>query len=214
MTTKIREYAIKIPFTLQDYRRGQRYVLAKYTTDEVIILENKQRKEDKKVISECKKILNLKKRLPSILTSVLNEKSLLLDEYSINIDEYSSKNELISSSCVTSYVNQYYDTDTFTLTVKTMTSSGKKENIFKEKNAKLEDIDLSDSKDGIFIYKFISITINSMLVGWMADHIKNAMKNMLLKFQKKVIETENEWKNISEEELVVLEKAMCEKFKK
>lgn len=293
MTTKTREYILKVPFTLNEWRKGQRYVLAKYTTDEVSIVKCDQRKEGDKVITESHKVLNISKRLPSIILKVLNSKSLLVDEFSINIDQLKmkdgSKQELlvtnkeieetggllkkmniqkvqemkttgdskkvlsetnlkegglkdvaletksssnqakgkskganeakeystVSSSCETSYVSQYYDSNTFSLTVKTMVSEELKENVFEQKDIKSSVIDLcNDNESNVYIYKLVSVTVNSMMLGWVCDQVKTLMKNMLIKFQKKMIETESEWRNISEEELVALEKKMIETFMK
>ena len=64
------------------------------------------------------------------------------------------------------------------------------------------------------IYKLVHVTVNSMLLGWVCEQIKNMMKNMLTTFQNKLIETHDEWKNISEEELIELENKMIETFMK
>lgn len=296
MTTKTKEYVIKVPFTLHEWRKGQRYILAKYTTDEVTIINMKQRKEGDKIITESQKVLNLETRLPSIISKVLSSKSLLVDEFSINIDEIkydnmkgklvtkkdfaetegllkemhiateqevkegegnelSSKNlvegelrdvnfdlrgdevnknikdvndnskdedikgsassYMVSSSCETTYVNQYYDSTTFALTVRTMATKEYKENIFEQKGVTSSLIDYTDGKEqAIYVHKLVSVTINSMMLGWMCEHVKSTIKAMLLKFQKKLIETKDEWKDISEEELIALESDMIKTFMK
>ena len=93
MTTKIREYIIKVPFTIDEWRKGQRYVLAKQTTDEVTIVKTNQRKENNKIITEYHKVLNISKRLPSLIMKVIDSKSLLIDEFSVNIDEIRSEED-------------------------------------------------------------------------------------------------------------------------
>lgn len=284
MATKIREYILKVPFTLDEWRKGQRYILAKYTTDEVTINKISQRKENGKLITECIKTLNISKRLPSLIMKVISSKSLLIDEFSVNIDEIKSEkngdidvmvtdkeikgkkglldkmsivetNEVkhpgkleenlscknlntsggvkdvklqtreddikpkntpvVSSSCETNYVSKYYDANTFSLTVKTMVTNQLQDNIFSQKDVKSNVIDLSNgNSNSIYVYKLITVTVNSMLLGWICDQVKKLMKNLLIQFQEKMIATHEEWKNITEEELVELEKKMIETFMK
>ena len=139
-------------------------------------------------------------------------------KYRTRDDENKQKKKspaVVSSSCETCYVNKYYDVNTFSLTVKTVVSSDLKENIFAQKDFKSSLIDLSkESPKFVHIYKLITVTVNSTLLGWICEHIKNTMKNMLIKFQEKIIESYDKWKNISEEELVELEKKMIETFMK
>lgn len=309
MTTKTKEYIIKVPLTLHDWRRGQRYMIAKYTTDEVSILGSKQRKENGKLITESHKVLNIGKRMPSIISKVLNSKALMVEEFSVNVDEIgettkvqndrkkkeaqssTNKNAVIvtekkineaegllkemdvrtvqgvekkgshtsykdeklrelavsirdkqstesvstnkpiesisanksneslfstvSSSCETNYVNRYYDTSTFSLSVRTIASHEYKDTIFGQEPGKSQIIDYTDGKEpAIYVYKLVTVMVNSTFLGWICEHIKNTMKNMLLNFQKKMIDSEKEWMNLTEEELQELEKKMISTFMK
>lgn len=293
MTTKIREYVFKIPFTIDQWRKGQRYVLAKHTTDETQILDIKQRKENGALITETRKILDLSKRLPTVLKKLMKENALFVEEFSTNIDviggedsrtyitkksiktdgllkemdvtkteeakmdrigsmemqdgedrkvnlelskDYSSKDHsskdhspkdyssnmsttssvssTTSSTCETSYVSKHYDTDTFSLTIKTHVKSSMEEKVFSEEG-KRQEFDFTNGKEAkCYIYKLLKVTINSMIFGWVTDKVKNSVRDMLNGFCLKVIESENEWKDLTEEELVKIEEEMIKKFLK
>lgn len=319
MTTKIREYVTKMPYSVHDWRKGQRYVLAKYTTDDVEIIGIKKRQEEGKVITESHKLLSMGKWLPMVVKKILNENALLVEEFSTNIDVLdngvlkvekrvkaqdgmldemkvektqeakkvkdigeleikdvkedmdkriivaldkvvkniknssddkesstskstesvksvksaksvkssksaesvksikslkSNNNLTLESACETSYINKYYDVGTFSLTIKTIVKDEKIESPFGTDPDKVQSFDLSSGKDGCFLYRLITVTVNSMMLGWIADRVKNSVRDMLGKFHEKVIETENEWKEIKEEDLIKLEEEMIKKFVK
>lgn len=288
MTTKIREYIFKIPFTVDQWRKGQRYVLAKHTTDETQILDIKQRKENGTVITETRKLLDLSRRLPTVLKKLMKENALFVEEFSTNIDVVSDEDSrtyittkniktggllkemdvtkteeakldkigslemqdgtdrqvnielsnnkaaassgssttesvssaassissTTSSTCETSYVSKHYDTDTFSLIIKTHVKTKMEEKVFSEEG-KRQVFDFTNGKQAnCYIYKLVKVTINSMIFGWVADKVKNSVRDMLSGFCTKVIETENEWKDLSEEDLVKLEQEMIKKFLK
>lgn len=333
MSTKVREYKIKMPYSIADWRRAQRYVLAKYTTDEVQIVRHKKRSEDEKAITETHKVLDLSKRLPTIIRKVLSGNAAFVDEYSTNIDivktakmikDVSSEKEIRDTMIKTEklnisdgplqevkrqeikelrgdnsinkneatkgledpllelrsenmskdsikntdilirdeekikngenktkndgsktknaenkkegddnapsnthdstfsesfseskYVNRYYSTETFHLMVKTYVRDKDEENIFGLPDGfKSREIDLrgDNPKNGIIVFKMVEVAVNSTFFGWIAEHIKNMMRDMLVKFQEKIIETEKEWMNISEEELMELEEEMIRRY--
>lgn len=294
MTTKIREYRIKVPFSVHNWRKGQRYVLAKYTTEDVQIIDVKQRKENDSIITESHKVLNMSKWLPSVVKKILNENAMFVDEFSTNIDililqsdtdpnkqvivttkdiktkgllkemkiekvqeikgdiaeskdplkniesktlkdgedkkinvdlsknkKNSTKDEsddnqsTLTSTCESTYVNKHYDSETFKLTVKTIIKNEEEESVFKVKDCKTQFYDLAKDKESYcYVYKLIQVTVNSMIFGWVADKIKNSVRDMLNKFHEKVIETESEWINMKEEELIKLEEEMVTKFLK
>lgn len=339
-----------MPYSIADWRRAQRYVLAKYTTDEVQIVRHKKSSEDEKAITETHKVLDLSKRLPTIIRKVLSGNAAFVDEYSTNIDivktakmvkDVSSEKEIHDTMIKTEklnisggplqevkrqeikelrgndsinkneatkgledpllelrsenmskdtikntdilirdeekiknddsktknddnktknddnknddsktkngdnkndenkkekdgnapsntrdstfsesfseskYVNRYYSTETFHLMVKTYVRDKDETNIFGLPDGfKSREIDLrGDSpKSGIIVFKMVEVAVNSTFFGWIAEHIKNMMRDMLVKFQEKIIETEKEWMNISEEELMELEEEMIRKY--
>lgn len=267
MSTKVREYKIKMPYTMADWRKGQRYVIAKYTTDEVRIIDLKRRREQESVITETHKALDLSKRLPGIVKKVLSGSALCVDEYSTNVDVFTlppqgadarrevvvceetlkNKDGLLDemavketkelhhepdtsaadsgstgkaacedcSTCETRYVNRYYDVNTFSLSVKTQVKRADEKNIFGLPDGfKSQTFDLTKGRtgDSVIVFKLVEATINSTFFGWIAENIKNMLRDMLVKFQEKVIETEMEWKGIGEEELVRLEEELVQKF--
>lgn len=287
MSTKVREYKIKMPYTITDWRKGQRYVIAKYTTDEVQIVGVKKKKEHKSVITETHKTLDLSKRLPGVVKKVLSGSALCVDEYSTNVDvltfpsdgerevvvrqetlknkdglldemtiketkelrglenkedpltELNSENLLSSSErdisicprgagheagagencskCETRYVNKYYDVNTFNLSVKTHVKRADERNIFNlPEGFKSQEFDLVKGRtgDSVVVFKLVEVTINSTFFGWIAESIKNMLRDMLVKFQERMIATEPEWINMSEEEIVKLEEEMVQKFMK
>lgn len=272
MSTKVREYKIKMPYTMADWRKGQRYVIAKYTTDEVQIIDVKRRKEQESVITETHKMLDISKRLPGIVKKVLSGTALCVDEYSTNVDVFtfppsgaSDKREVVvseetlknkdglldemavteakevrdipdksphsayssgdapkhtrenSSTCETRYVNRYYDVSTFSLSVKTHVRREDEGNIFSlPEGFKSQVFDLTRGRtgDGVIVFKLVEVKINSTFFGWIAENIKNMLRDMLVKFQEKMIETEAEWKDMSEEELERLEEEMVRRLMK
>lgn len=289
MTTKVREYRTKVPYSVHEWRKGQRYVLAKYTTDDVQILDIKQRKEEGSIVTETRKILNMSKWLPGVVRKILNENAMFVEEFSTNIDviRLPSNNEpgkevvvteeklktkgllremdvetvqevsgvkdsqdplkdikpenlkdgtdkkmtvslktksegvedstfsTISSSCETSYVNKHYDPSTFALSIKTLVKNEEEGSVFQAEGSKVQVYDLAGDREPFcYVYKLITVTINSMVFGWVADKIKNSVRDMLAKFHEKVIETEKEWKDIKEEDLLKLEEEMVKKFMK
>jgi len=274
MTTKVREYITKVPFSVHEWRKGQRYVLAKYTTEDVQIIGIKKRQEEDKLVTESHKILSMGKWLPGVVKKILNENALLVEEFATNIDVFAkgtvatkerirtdgllkemkvekeqrvkgkvedpgeieskdvgkdtdkkvtvsvskgtpSEASTVLSTCDTSYVNKYYDANTFTLTVKTAVKDvEEKGGVFGTDPEKVQVFDLSKGREGCYVYKLITVTINSLVLGWIAERIKNSVRDMLGKFHEKVIETEDEWKDMKEEELVKLEEEMIKKFLK
>lgn len=272
MSTKVREYKIKMPYTMADWRKGQRYVIAKYTTDEVQIIDLKRRKEQKAVITETHKMLDLSRRLPGIVKKVLSGSALCVDEYSTNVDvftfspcggsdkrkvvisEETMKNkdglldemavteakELLDvpdrnshsaasgedaeeqksedcSTCETRYINKYYDVSTFSLSVRTHVKREDEGNTFNlPEGFKSQVFDLTRGRagDSVIVFKLVEVKINSTFFGWISGSIKNMLRDMLVKFQEKMIETEKEWKDMSEKELERLEEEMVGKFMK
>lgn len=288
MTTKVREYKIKMPYSIAEWRKGQRYVVAKYTTDEVQVVNMKKRMEHKSIITETHKMLDLSKRLPGMVKKVLSGSALCVDEYSTNVDVLSfpsdgSEREIMvreetlknksgllgemavtetkelkdlhnkkdplaeldsgnfvsgsernvsvnprgvehetgegenCSKCETRYVNKYYDVNTFNLSVKTHVKRADEKNVFNlPEGFKSQEFDLTKGRTGssVVVFKLVEVTINSTFFGWIAESIKNMMRDMLVKFQEKMVETEGEWINISEEELTKLEEEMMQKFMK
>lgn len=293
MTTKTRIYRTKVPFTVEEWRKGQRYVLAKYSTDEVKIIQHTFTKSDGSVITETHKEIDLSKRIPGVVRKVINGNAVTVDEYSTTVDImcFCGKADLVvtkqhiktdgllkemniekvqeikeikhkgdpmkdvqkdnleedvdtkigidlskinkqgkpckshekpkstvstlASTCETRYVNRQYDTNTFSLLVKTIVKEEEEENLFEEEGAKFQKYDLSEGKEPFcYVYKLLSVTVNSMFFGWVADHVKNAIRDMINKFHEQVISTEKEWRNIKEEELVKLEEEMMQKYMK
>lgn len=285
----MREYRTKVPYTVSKWRKGQRYVLAKYTTDDIQILDIEKMVESDSIVTKSHKILNMSKWLPGVIKKIMNENAMFVEEFSTNVDVIklpatsqesekeivvtqkkiktkgvlkeidmtktqkvkdghisseplkdiessnledfetkrtslsignratgqvsSGESEFFSSSCETSYVNKHYDASTFSLSVKTIVKTEEGENVFQAEGSKFYSYDLSQGKEPFcYVYKLITVSINSMIFGWVADKVKNSVRDMLNKFHERVIETEEEWKNISEEELVKLEEEMTRKF--
>lgn len=270
MATKIREYKIRMPYSASEWRKAQRYILAKYMTDEVKIIKHVKTKSENSVETESHKFINLEKRLPAIMAKLLNGNALLVDEYSKNLDYIIPKveieedmkcdgliknvnkreikdlkknidekdvlnaikdinlkpdvkdvnvtlNEPISLS-ESRYVSKRYDEKTFKLMVRTkiFETSSILNNVFDlEPGFKSREIDMvPKGHEGatIWVYKLVEVQINSILLSWTAESIKNLLRDMLLQFQEKIIETEEEWKAISVEDLEKLEVETIDKF--
>ncbi|KAM0680219.1 hypothetical protein GINT2_001604 [Glugoides intestinalis] len=298
MTTKIRVYRTKVPFSVNQWRIGQRYVLAKYTTDEVKIVKLSQSNVEGKYVTESHKVIDLSKRMPSVIKKLMSGNALLVDEFSTNIDVmhilegidgkekevfmtkemfktkgllkeldvmetgelksldhnedpirdikssnikdgidkkiavdlkgvvgkndmmYNKKQDTdstatVTSTCETTYVSKHYDTNTFSLVVQTIVENELNEDAFKEENSKAHDYDLAnDQEPYCFVHKLIKVTVNSIFFGWIADQVKNSTRDTVNAFHEKVIETKDEWINLSEKDLVKLEEEMLEKLLK
>ena len=86
MSKKVREYIIKMPYSVSEWRKAQRYVLAKYTTEEVTIIKHQKTKDENMTKTETHKFINIVKRLPSVIGKVIGGKAFCIDEYSTNLD--------------------------------------------------------------------------------------------------------------------------------
>lgn len=292
MTNRVRLYKIRVPFTISEWRKGQRYILTKLTTSDVQIVYHKTRKEDKTLITETHKILDVKNKIPYIIKKVIPDDACIVDEFSTNVEALSidistekgkqvyniethienkdgilakldvNRTEIVDKtkennedykvniknvnftendnssieslhSCTTSYKNRHFDEKTFILHIKTKISNKDIENIFGMETApKEEAIDFrsfnkkdikkvgerdysgewSERLPSIYVYKLIDVSINSFGFGWITKDIDKHVRNMLVDVQQQIIETYDEWKNLSEEELVKLEKEMIQKF--
>lgn len=115
----------------------------------------------------------------------------------------------------------------------TKTSKKLQENIFKvEKKYKQEVLDFrtfnksnytkigerdysgewESRHSSVYIYKLVDISINSFGFGWIVGEIDKQVKAMLMEVQQKIIESYDEWKNMTEEELSKLEQEMIQRF--
>lgn len=297
MATKIRVYRTKVPFSVSQWRIGQRYVLAKYTTDEVKIVDLRQSNVEGKLVTESHKVIDLSKRMPSVIKKLIAGNALLVDEFSTNVDvmhiskgldgekkelfmtkekfktkgllkeldvmetgelksldhkedpirdikssnikdgiskkiavdlkdvennekiynqkESTESSSTVTSTCETKYVSKHYDTNTFSLVVKTLVDDELNEEAFKEEEGKIHTYDLAANQEPYcFVHKLVKVTVNSIFFGWMADQIKNSTRDMVNTFHERVIETKDEWMNLSEMDLVKLEEEMLEKLLK
>jgi Phosphatidylinositol transfer protein len=291
MAQVLKEYKIRIPFTLKEYRKGQRYILTKLTTSDTQILRHEKKEEPDSIITETHKVLHLKNIIPSVIRKVIPDDACTVDEYSTNIEanviangieeiktkthmknvegtladlninedsKYAipkenkakeavkdacsssdksgatSMNSNVSvNSCTTVYKNRYFDSDTFSLEVKTILSQEQLTNPFKitekykereldfreykdERITKVGDRDYEGNWNGryaeIFVYKMVDVKVNSYVLGWIAKEVDKKMRQVLLEVHGKIVETYDEWKDLSEEALVLLEKNMIEKF--
>ncbi|KAL6121791.1 hypothetical protein NUSPORA_01241 [Nucleospora cyclopteri] len=95
MTNCKKLYKIKMPFSLDEYRRGMKYVLYKMTTNEVKIIKMHRKKAVNKIITETHKELDLTGRMPYIVKKVIPGAACFVDEFSINIDILFTKLENI-----------------------------------------------------------------------------------------------------------------------
>lgn len=178
-----------------------------------IISENPKTSDDADANSEDKK--NSKE-------SEININILNINEDQENLD-----------SCTTTYKNRHFDKSTFSMTIKTKLRTEFIENIFKvEKDYKTEIIDFrsynkanlnkvgdrdysgnwEEKYKSTYVYKLIDIDVNRFGFGWISGEIDKHVRNMLVDVQQKIIETYDEWKNLTEEEIVNMEKEMIQRF--
>lgn len=86
MTTAKKIFRIKLPITLDEYRRGFRYTLAKFTTDEVIYQKFERSTEMDKITTKTHKTLNLTGRIPMLVKKVIPTAACFVEEFSTNVD--------------------------------------------------------------------------------------------------------------------------------
>lgn len=330
MTTKIKVYKIKLPLTLKEWRKGQRYVLTKMTTSEVQIVYHKTEAADEYLITKTHKIIDVRKKIPYVIKKIIPNDAGVVDEFSTNIDssviivtkegeepteeqiykiktklkneegvlsevsaekvgvveaenmedkakpleninneeekeikgmhELTIKNEAegdkpkspdqpdnaasenhikeflgnkFKNSCTTIYKNRYFNPSTFKLEIKTIATQEPADNIFEQEKAPEEDsLDFRTfnksklyhvgSRDytgnweerypHINCYKLVHVTVNSFGLGWITSEIDKMLRNLLMEVQQKVIETYDEWADLSNEDIEKLEKEMISKF--
>ena len=285
MTHIVKKYKIKLPFTVDEWRKGQRYALVKLSNDDMTILTHKQNVNDLYKITETHKVLNLKKKMPTIIKKLIPEQACFVDEYSITIEKTNNKkiehlkiNEeahidegvikevkiqenifkainhcisdpkslehlenlkstklptLKSSGGSTLYLNKYFDKNTFILTVDTLIDSEDKKNIFNiEKKYQSENIDFRTFKQAnifkigdrnyeedweskypaIYLYKKIDVNINSFLLGRVAYEVESTLIGIIVDAIQLVIREYDNWKNLTEEQLVEMESELLKKY--
>lgn len=86
MTTAKKVFRIKIPFDLESYRKGYRYSLSRFTTEEVTFLKMTREKNMNKVTTETHKLLDIGKRMPFMVRKVVPTAACLVEEFSTSVD--------------------------------------------------------------------------------------------------------------------------------
>lgn len=86
MTTKTKVYKIKVPLTLQEWRKGSRYILTKLTTSEVQIVYHTTESSGGEITTKTHKILDVKQKIPYIIRKLIPDTACIVDEFSTNID--------------------------------------------------------------------------------------------------------------------------------
>ncbi len=86
MTTITKTYVFKLPVTMKEFAKGQRYAVCKMTTNDVSIINMNKSTEEDKITYETRKELNLAGILPSCVKKVLNEDAFVVEEYSRTIE--------------------------------------------------------------------------------------------------------------------------------
>src|SRR5690606_35070709 len=120
------------------------------------------------------------------------------------------------------YKNKYFDPSTFSLEVKTYVANEAKDNPFEAKEThKTEDIDFVTFKKknllkvgdrdysgdwttrypSIVCHKLVDVSVKSAFLGWVAGEIEKFFKGFLVNIQQQIIETYDEWKDLTEEEI-------------
>lgn len=86
MTTAKRIYKIKLPLTLEEYRRGIRFAICKFTTEEVTFFKFSRDKKLNQITTESHKLLNIGERMPYVVKKVVPTAAYMVEEFSTNID--------------------------------------------------------------------------------------------------------------------------------
>ncbi|ORD94278.1 hypothetical protein ECANGB1_942 [Enterospora canceri] len=288
MTIAKRIYVIKLPLTLDEYRRGFRYALSKFTTDEVSFIKMDRQRQIDSVTTETVKVLNLSKRMPYMVRKVIPAAACLVEEFSTNIDTLQFKKgddkythvhketklkqigkiyrseeivdelntQVVAESAVavepadmkqslgdesgiighytkTTYKNRHFDEKTFKMRIDTKVCA---ENSFKFTgvDAEVEELDFRtflknkvvkvgendysgdyEKKYGaVYVFKYVEIELNSMVLGWIAKEILKVLRNNIVEIQQDIVKYRDKWIEMSEEELEKMEKDVVEKFMK
>ncbi|OQS54144.1 hypothetical protein EHP00_1776 [Ecytonucleospora hepatopenaei] len=98
MTVAKKVFKIKVPFSLEEYRKGYRYALSKYTTDEVQFVKMTREKSIDKIITETHKVLNLGKRMPFMVRKVIPTAACMVEEFSTNVDSIKITSDGVSDT--------------------------------------------------------------------------------------------------------------------
>ncbi|KAI5149416.1 hypothetical protein ENBRE01_0888 [Enteropsectra breve] len=277
MSTKKKILKIEIPFTLQEYRKGSRYILTKLTTSEVQIVYHRKSEENGNKSIATHKVMNVQKKVPYVIRKLIPDDACVVDEFSTHMEIYkvvtedneiknvkkidaravnaegelaavdvrkisvtsldeSKKDEEDNGSMhsgTTYYKNRYFDEKTFSLYIKTLATKKARENPFElEEPLKIDSLDfrtagkreLMSAGDRDYsgdwqknypvsiLYKSLEVSVNKFGMGWIAGEIEKHLQNMLLDVQKQIIESYDEWKDLSEEDLCKMEEDMIERF--
>ncbi|KAI5169154.1 hypothetical protein PAEPH01_0486 [Pancytospora epiphaga] len=332
MTRKVRVYAIKLPFTLKEWRKGSRYILTKLTTSEVQIVYHTMSHDEGCITTKTHKVLDVKNKVPYIIRKLIPDTACVVDEFSTNIDSVVLKvndpsgnsatgqvynieavienndgaiehidlkkegvvkpenmggieEQLVNvdaneqgekklekditvkikdedgdklklsgkgssgkengqsvsemslnklfNKCTTIYKNRCFDSNTFSLEVHTVGADEPHEKPFDLNTAyKTEWIDFrtygkadltkTGSRDysgdweksfpTIIVYKCVDISVNKFGLGWVTSEVNKMIRGLLISVQQKIVESYEEWANLTEEEIKSLENEMIQKF--
>lgn len=233
MTIVKKIYRIKLPLNLDEYRRGIRYAISKMTTDEVTYIQFNRKIENNIIKTESRKFISLEKRMPYLVKKSLPAKALLQEEYSTTIELINGEptNDLDGHTTHTIYKNQYFDENTFKMTVEAKVCKNANFN-FNNSDIKIEDIDFRtyfkkplikvDNRDYsgnfeeryniVYVYKYIEIEINSTLFGWMCKKIAESLRDTIVELQHVILCDYNSWTKMNETELENYEHKIIERF--
>lgn len=233
----IRKLAIPMPLTLEQYTKGYRYIICKISLEEteaskadsikISLLESK--KAENEEFGSCKftkKLIDVSPKIPSIIKAVVPKKSLLITESSFNNFQ----------KCRTNYLSEYFSDKKFSIQVdslitncdnfekkfvktKTETEVFLNDDIFFidiRKDDKENKIDLKQKLEEnwyqngevLVVEKTINVNIGIFGIGSFAKDVIKEYQVQFFEQNKKIFNTKEIWENMSDEEILKLEKSV------
>lgn len=204
MTKLEKTYGFRMPITAKEYAKGNRYCsirksgsekssgLAVFLLDKTDVIHDSLGK-----VRKTTKHLHLHSRLPGIIRRVIPNEACILTETSYYND----------INIHTTYVNNHFDVETFGVVVETfILDKAMEESEFLGMNAEFIDLEMEkEVGEAMVVYKKIKVEVNSCLIGWIANEIEKSLRNMIIEHHQLILNTKNEWRDVTHEELEKLE---------